>query len=63
VPLGIDFVDTVTLKTAEGRRLRLRRDNILSIQTSGVSIMPDGLEQAMSVEDFRDLLAYLLTLR
>jgi hypothetical protein len=63
VPWGIDFVDTVTLKTADGAGLRLRRDDIVSIQTSSVSIMPEDLEQGMTVEDFRDLLAYLLTLR
>ena len=63
VPLGIDFVDTITLKTAGGGRLKLRRDDIVSIQTSSISIMPEDLENGMSVEDLRDLLAYLLTLR
>jgi putative heme-binding domain-containing protein len=63
VPLGIDFVDTLSLKLANGTRVKLQRDQVESIQSSTQSIMPAGLEKQMSVEEFRDLLAYLESLK
>ena len=39
------------------------RDQIVKVDETPVSLMPDGLELSMTVQDFRDLLAYLETLK
>jgi hypothetical protein len=36
---------------------------IVSNQPSTVSLMPEGLENALTVQDFRDLLAFLRSLK
>ncbi|WP_182866803.1 hypothetical protein [Stieleria mannarensis] len=37
-------------------------DEVEAYQALPTSLMPDGLEQLMSVDEFRDLIAYLVTL-
>ena len=37
----------------------MRRDEIATLQSSGLSLMPDGLETAISVEEMADLIAFL----
>lgn len=44
---------------SEGTLLTFKLDEIEEIQSSNVSIMPDGLHQSMTLQEFRDLLAYL----
>jgi putative heme-binding domain-containing protein len=39
------------------------RDQIVRVDETPVSLMPDGLELGLTVQDFRDLLAWLLTLK
>ncbi|WP_236696073.1 PVC-type heme-binding CxxCH protein [Rhodopirellula islandica] len=51
--------DTVTMRTAEGNAVRVSRDDIDALQASPVSLMPENILEALSVEDVRDLLAYL----
>jgi len=43
----------------QGNRFEIRSEEIESRAPSRVSIMPSGLEQLVSVQDLRDLLAYL----
>ena len=38
-------------------------DKILSDQTGKVSLMPEGLENSLTTQDFRDMLAFLLSLK
>jgi putative heme-binding domain-containing protein len=44
-------------------RIRVPVAQIARHETSKLSLMPAGLEAAMSVEDFRNLIAFLLTLK
>lgn len=44
-------------------RVRVPMAQVARHDTSTLSIMPAGLENTMSVQDFRDLIAYLLTLK
>lgn len=55
--------DAVTLRDASGAELQLRRDRIKELKRAEKSIMPEGLERALSREEFADLLAYLQSLR
>jgi putative heme-binding domain-containing protein len=49
----------VVLRTADGQRVILPRDEIEVMRASGVSLMPDGLLQGLSDQEVRDLFAYL----
>jgi putative heme-binding domain-containing protein len=56
-------VDTVVLRGASGSDAHLWRKQIQEMSRSAISIMPEGLEQAMTQEEFRDLLAFLQALK
>ena len=50
----------MTLMTADGKGVLIPANEMVSKQPSAVSLMPEGLEKALTVQDFRDLLAFLL---
>jgi len=50
---------SLTLRTAFGTEETILRKNIATMTTSGVSLMPDGLEQTLAKEDVSALIAYL----
>ena len=47
----------------DGRKIAVDGKDIASFRVLKTSLMPDGLVEAMSVEDFRDLMAYLENLK
>ncbi|MBI5766436.1 MAG: c-type cytochrome [Verrucomicrobia bacterium] len=49
----------VTLRTAAGPEEIVLRTAIVSLSAAGVSLMPDGLEQAMTKEELASLIAFL----
>ena len=51
--------NSMTLRTAFGTEESVLRSNIVSLNNSGLSLMPDGLEQTMTKEDLANLIAYL----
>ena len=53
----------VVLRGAGGADVRIVRDNIRQMQRSEVSVMPEGLDRALTREQLRDLLAYLQSLK
>ncbi|WP_197441139.1 PQQ-dependent sugar dehydrogenase [Thalassoglobus neptunius] len=53
----------VTLLTVEGKSRDLLREDIEEQKVSDVSLMPEGLAQHLSGDQFADLIAYLETLR
>ncbi len=53
----------IVLMDAEGKRHTIQRDEIEDIELSTVSIMPEGLEKELSLDEFTDLIAYLESLR
>jgi putative heme-binding domain-containing protein len=54
-------LDAVTLSQPGGVHLVWPRLNIQSLQTQPWSLMPEGLEQSLSIQDAADLLDYLMT--
>jgi putative heme-binding domain-containing protein len=50
---------SVTLKDLAGQTRTIPRSDIVSLQSSDVSVMPEGLENSVNVEQMRDLLAFL----
>lgn len=55
--------DALELRLADGRALRVAASEIQQQRASSVSLMPEGLERAFSLQEFTDLVAYLETLR
>ena len=53
--------NSITLRTASGSDETLLRSGIASLTNTGQSLMPDGLEQAMSPEEMESLITYLKT--
>jgi putative heme-binding domain-containing protein len=51
---------SLTLKRAEGVTETILRRDIAQLSGSGLSLMPEGLETAVTVEQMADLLAFLL---
>ncbi|MHB8522573.1 MAG: PVC-type heme-binding CxxCH protein [Limisphaerales bacterium] len=56
---GVEIDGTVTLITADGKGVVVPGKEIVSNVPSKTSLMPEGLENALTVQDFRDLLAFL----
>jgi putative membrane-bound dehydrogenase-like protein len=50
---------SITLRRAENQTDLVLRQDIDEIRSSGVSLMPDGLEKAITIEQMADLLAFL----
>jgi putative heme-binding domain-containing protein len=55
--------DAIVLREATGAETRIERKQIREMRPSAVSLMPSGLEQALTRDEFADLLAYLQSLR
>jgi putative membrane-bound dehydrogenase-like protein len=49
----------VILRRAEGASDQIPRDQIDSIASTGVSLMPEGLEKGLSAQDLADLVAFV----
>lgn len=50
---------TITIRVAADQHTTIPRADIKSIEAIDMSAMPEGLENAMTIEDMADLLAYL----
>ena len=55
--------DSVTLRTADLKEIRIARDDIDEMKESPTSIMPKGFDKLLSTQELADLLAYLRTLK
>lgn len=51
--------DSMTLQISADRRVTLRREDIEASQPSSVSVMPAGLDQQLTRQEFADLIAFL----
>jgi putative membrane-bound dehydrogenase-like protein len=58
--LTAESATSVTLKDQNGRETRLLRNQLATLQNTGKSLMPEGLEKDLSRQDLADLIAYLL---
>ncbi len=52
---------TLTLATAEGKAVRVPGAEVVTHTQSKLSMMPEGLDRGLTVGDFRDLMAFLLS--
>jgi putative heme-binding domain-containing protein len=57
--ISTETESSVTLRTVYGTDETVLRTHISSLVASGLSLMPDGLEQSMTKNELADLIAYL----
>lgn len=57
--LSAEAEGSLTLRTAAGTEESVLRANVASLTASGLSLMPDGLEQTMEKADMMNLVAFL----
>jgi putative membrane-bound dehydrogenase-like protein len=57
--LETETATSITLLAAEGKRTTVLRDNIELLKASRKSLMPDGLEQNLELQDVADLIQYV----
>ena len=50
---------SITLRDPAGARTTLQRTDIIRMEASEVSAMPEGLEKSISVAEMADLLAFI----
>jgi putative heme-binding domain-containing protein len=55
--------NSVTLRGPNGVETVVLRSNIARLQSQGQSVMPEGLEAGLKLEEFADLLEYIVTAR
>ncbi len=53
----------IVVRRAEGATDVIPRELIEAVASSGVSLMPEGLEKGLSVNDFADLIAFIRSIR
>lgn len=58
-----DTPEALEIEDADAHRIRIPRDQIEDRKRSDVSLMPTGLAEGLSKQDFADLIAYLETLK
>jgi putative heme-binding domain-containing protein len=57
--IAAETASSVTLKRAEGQADVVLRQDIDEITSSGLSLMPEGLEKSLSIDDVADLIDFL----
>lgn len=55
--------ETITLVDTEGRTYELKKSRIRERRSSALSLMPEGLQAALTLEQFTDLIAFVESLR
>jgi putative membrane-bound dehydrogenase-like protein len=61
--LATETGSSITLLSPEGRKHTILRTEIEELQASGKSLMPDGMERELSLQDVADLIELLCTQR
>lgn len=58
-----ETANSMTLKRAEGIEETILRNEIEEVQGTGKSLMPENLEEQLSLQDAADIISYLLAVR
>ena len=57
--LKAESTDSITLRQPEGREETIVRSDIEDLKTTNKSLMPEGIERDVTVEQMADVLAFL----
>ena len=58
-----ESANAIVVKRAEGATDVIPRDQIEQVKSTGVSLMPEGLEKGLSAQDLADLIAFVRSIR
>ena len=61
--LKSDTPEALEIQDAEAKRIKIAKADIDERKTSDVSLMPNGIVEGISAQDFADLIAYMETLK
>ncbi len=61
--IKVDNAEGLEIEDAESKRIKIPRADIEDRKASDVSLMPNGIVEGISPQDFADLIAYLETLK
>ena len=61
--IAAETANTVTIRKTDGTSETVQRVNIQSLRSTGLSAMPEGLEEKIDVQAMADLLAYLNSIK
>ena len=61
--IASENANSITLRRAESASDTVLRDDIDQMQSTGKSIMPEGMEQSLDVQAMADLIAYLMQVK
>ncbi len=61
--IAAETATSVTLRRAENQTDTILRVNIAILQSTGLSIMPEGMEKELNQQAMADLIAYLLSVK
>ncbi|HEV3339498.1 MAG TPA: PVC-type heme-binding CxxCH protein [Pirellulales bacterium] len=57
--IAAETASSITLKQPEGKVISLARGDVEEIHSNGISLMPEGLEKNVSVQDMADLISFI----
>jgi putative membrane-bound dehydrogenase-like protein len=58
-----ESASAIVVKRAEGATDAIPREQIEQVKSTRVSLMPEGLEKGLSIQEFADLIAFVRTIR
>jgi putative membrane-bound dehydrogenase-like protein len=61
--ITLESANAISLKRAEAAADMIARDRIETISSTGVSLMPEGLEKGLSHQDLANLIAFIRSIR
>jgi putative heme-binding domain-containing protein len=61
--IAAETANTVTIRKSDGTSETVQRVNIQSLRSTGLSAMPEGLEEKINLQAMADLLAYLNSIK
>ncbi len=61
--ISAETANTVTIRKTDGMSETVQRVNIASLRSTGLSAMPEGLEEKIDLQAMADLLAYLNSIK
>jgi len=61
--IAAETANTVTIRKTDGMAETVQRVNIATLRSTGLSAMPEGLEEKLDLQAMSDLLAYLSSIK
>lgn len=57
--IAAETASSISLKQAENKTLQILRQDIEELKSNGISLMPEGLEKNISIEQMADLISFI----